>query len=201
MVGTSGMVARIYDDPLQTSDPASTHRWVDLNLDTQYQYQLDPHAITAQLVYAHSHHRFPAAQVGVSSPFFDATGAATLANSNATDTTRLLRAKLSYVYQARYGGSVGVFNLSGTTNSAAQTAGYDSTGSLTQTGGAASNLSGNPATRGGTLEGFWTPIQYLRLGAQYTAYSRFNGAARNYDGFGRNARDNNTVFLYTWLAY
>ena len=73
--------------------------------------------------------------------------------------------------------------------------------SWTKTAGAASNLSGNSATRGATLEAFWMPIQYLRVGAQYTAYSRFNGASTNYDGFGRNARDNNTLFLYTWLAY
>jgi len=36
---------------------------------------------------------------------------------------------------------------------------------------------------------------------QYTAYGRFNGASKNYDGFGRNASDNNTLFIYTWLAY
>jgi hypothetical protein len=54
---------------------------------------------------------------------------------------------------------------------------------------------------GATLEAFWMPIQYLRVGAQYTAYGRFNGASTNYDGFGRNARDNNTLFLYSWLAY
>ena len=63
------------------------------------------------------------------------------------------------------------------------------------------NLSGNPGTRGVTLEAFWTPIQYVRVGAQYTAYSRFNGASTNYDGFGRNARDNNSLFLYVWAAY
>jgi hypothetical protein len=44
-------------------------------------------------------------------------------------------------------------------------------------------------------------VQYVRVGAQYTAYSRFNGASQNYDGFGRNARDNNSLFLYLWAAY
>ena len=44
-------------------------------------------------------------------------------------------------------------------------------------------------------------MQNLRVGAQYTAYSRFNGASRNYDGFGRDARDNDTLFLYLWAAY
>jgi hypothetical protein len=201
MIGTSGMVARVYDDPLDTSDPASTHRFTDLAVDAQYQYLLDPHAVTAQLVFARNRHRYPDALAGQPAAFFDATGAATLAPTNATDTTHVLRAKLTYVYQAKYGGSVSVFNLSGTTNTANQTAGYDETGTLIRTDGAASNLSGNPGTRGATLEAFWTPIQYLRIGAQYTAYTRFNGASSNYDGLGRNARDNNTLFLYAWLAY
>jgi hypothetical protein len=51
------------------------------------------------------------------------------------------------------------------------------------------------------VEAFWMPLQYLRVGAQYTGYARFNGAASNYDGFGRNARDNNSLFLYVWAAY
>ena len=52
-----------------------------------------------------------------------------------------------------------------------------------------------------TYELFWTPLQYLRVGAQYTAYNRFHGAGSNYDGAGRNASDNNTLFLYVWGAY
>jgi hypothetical protein len=201
MLGTSGMVASVYDDPLDTSDPASTHRLTDLGIDVQYQYLLDPHAVTAQLVYARNHDRYPAALAGQPAPFFDQSGAAALAPTNAADTNHVLRAKLSYVYQARYGGSVSLFHLTGTTNTANQTAGFDNTGTLVKTDGAASNLSGNPDTRGWTLEAFWTPIQYLRVGAQYTGYNRFNGASTNYDGFGRNASDNNTLFLYTWLAY
>lgn len=199
MVGTSGMVARVYDDPLDTSDPASTHRFTDTGVDAQYQYLLDPHALTAQIAYMRNRHRYPAAQADQPAAFFDSSGGATLANTNAVDTNHVLRAKLSYVYQARYGGSVGFFNLTGTTNTANQTSGYDDTGMLVRTAGAGSSLSGNPATRGGTVETFWMPIQYLRVGAQYTAYSRYNGAATNYDGFGRNARDNNTLFLVKQL--
>ena len=202
MVGHSGMVARVYDDPLDTSDSATVHKFTALGVDAQYQYLLDPHAVTAQLAYMRNHTRYSAASLAnPAAPFFDSTGAATLADINPADTNHVLRAKVSYVYQAKYGGGVGFFNLTGTTNTANQTAGYDATGTLTSTNGAASNLSGNPATRGFTLEAFWMPIQYVRIGAQYTAYSRFNGASTNYDGFGRNARDNNTLFLYTWLAY
>jgi hypothetical protein len=36
---------------------------------------------------------------------------------------------------------------------------------------------------------------------QYTAYNKFNGASINYDGNGRNARDNNTAFFNVWVAF
>jgi len=209
MLGAAGMSARIYDDPLNTADVASLHHTSDVSLDAQYQYLLDPHAVTAQLVITRNRHRLPDALANQSVPFVDASGQA-LANTNATDVNHVLRAKLTYVYQARYGGSLGVFNLTGTTDTAYLTAGLDPTllgittdpqaqaPSVRQVDG---NRTGSPATRGYTLEAFWTPLQNLRLGAQYTGYSKFNGAASNYDGFGRNARDNNSLFGYVWLAY
>ena len=40
-----------------------------------------------------------------------------------------------------------------------------------------------------------------RLGAQYTAWDQFNGAKTNYDGNGRDASDNNTLYLFAWLAF
>ena len=208
MVGTSGMTARIYDDPTDTSDPSTVHHTRDLIFDTQYQYLLDPHSFTAQLAYEHSRHGYPDFLVGAPPPFVDAAGSP-LPGSNAVDTTNLLRAKATYVYQAKYGGSVGFFSLRGSTNSASQTSGF-SPDTLTVTSDPAAaapstrvsgNFSGNPATRGYTLEAFWTPLQYVRVGAQYTIYTRYNGASDNYDGFGRNARDNNSLFLYVWAAY
>ncbi len=121
-----------------------------------------------------------------------------------------LRAKLSYVYQAKYGGSVAFFDVRGTANTLNQTSGFDSTGLISTadpngTGITSTrvtgNLSGKPDTRGMNYEAFWMPIQFVRVGVTYTAYSKFNGASDNYDGFGRNARDNNTVRFYVWAAY
>jgi hypothetical protein len=208
MIGTSGMVARIYDDNLNTSDPAMTHHAKDLKIDAQYQYLLDPHSVTGQLVFAHNRTRYSDAVANQPVNFVDFAGNP-LANTNAVDTTNLVRAKLTYVYQAKYGGSLALFNQTGSTNTANQSSGYDPvTMSITSDPGAqvpslrvGGNLSGNPATRGLTFETFWMPKQYVRIGAQYTAYSRFNGASNNYDGFGRNARDNNSLFLYLWAAY
>ena len=39
------------------------------------------------------------------------------------------------------------------------------------------------------------------LGVSYTLYDEFDGASNNYNGAFRNARDNNTTFLYAWLAF
>jgi len=208
MVGTSGMVARVYDDPLDTSDPSTTHHFRDLSVDAQYQYLLDPHSVTAQLVYARQRHRYPDALANQPVDFVDSAGNA-LAPTNASDTSNVFRAKLTYVYRARYGGSVNFFNLTGSTNTANQSSGFDpSTLTITSDPAAVApstrvngNLSGSPATRGFTYEAFCTPLQYLRVGAQYTAYGRYNGASTNYDGFGRHAKDNNSLFLYLWGAY
>jgi hypothetical protein len=201
MLGVSGMSSRVFDDPLDTSDSTTTHRYNDVGLEAQYQFLLDPHTVTAQLALMHSRHRYPDFLANQQAPFVGRNGE-TLANTNAEDTNRTLRAKLTYVYQAKYGGSVSYFNLTGTTNTFNQTAGYDSeTLTLTSDDPVGANITGNPATQGWTLEAFWTPLQYVRLGAQYTLYGNYNGAAENYNGFGRNARDNNSLFIYAWFAY
>ena len=41
----------------------------------------------------------------------------------------------------------------------------------------------------------------VKLGLQYTAYMRFDGASSDYDGAGRNASDNNLLYAYLWLAF
>jgi hypothetical protein len=187
MVGTSGMIADVFDDPLDTSDPSTVHHFRDFGLDSQYQYLLDPHTVTAQFSYTRDNHRYPAFLAN--QPVFDVNDNP-LPNTNATDTTKVLRAKVSYVYQAKYGASLAHFNQTGSTNSAL----YDPTRVY-------GNVSGNPAISGWTYEAFWTPLQYLRVGIQYTTYGKFNGASHNYDGQGRNAGDNNSLFFYIWGAY
>ncbi|MDE2076053.1 MAG: cytochrome C [Burkholderiales bacterium] len=208
MLGAAGMHSKVYVNPLDMSDPNNTDRWHDLTLDAQLQYLLDPHAFTAQLAIHRQRHGYPPSAANQPSPFVDASGQP-LANSNSSDTITQIRAKLSYVYQARYGTSLSLFTQNGTTNTANQTSGFDPT-SMTITSdpnaGAPStrvggNLSGNPGVTGQTLEVFMMPIQYIRIGAQYTNYSRYNGASHNYDGFGRNASDNNSIFVYLWGAY
>ncbi len=57
------------------------------------------------------------------------------------------------------------------------------------------SANGDPRGAGYTANFSFWPMQNLQLGAQYTGYTRFNGAATNYDGVGRNASGNNAVYL------
>ena len=201
MVGTAGLDVKVFPDPTDPAGPTSDFR--DSALDAQYQYILDPHALTVTASYIHERIRYADSVAGQPPPL-DPDGSIGLPLTNSSDTLRMFRAKASYVYHARYGGTLSYFDVSGTTNSALQTSAFDPqnpgsllSGSQSVTG----NLSGNPATRGWTTELFWTPVQYVRVGVQYTMFNRFNGASNNYDGFGRNARDNDTLFVYVWTAF
>jgi hypothetical protein len=201
MVGTFGLAAKVYPDPTDPTGP--TNRFRDTGLDAQYQYLLDPHSVTVTASYIHERIDY-ADSIGNQPAPLDPDGTLGLPLTNASDTLRMFRAKASYVYRAKYGGSLSFFDVRGSTNSALQTSAVDPEnpgavvdGSESVTG----NLTGNPATRGWTAEAFWTPVQYLRVGVEYTMFNRFNGATNNYDGFGRNAKDNNTLFVYLWGAF
>ena len=54
--------------------------------------------------------------------------------------------------------------------------------------------------------GFIFQIEYLpwyntKFAAQYVSYQKFNGSSSNYDGMGRNAANNNTIYLLAWLSF
>ena len=63
------------------------------------------------------------------------------------------------------------------------------------------SANGSPDSRGYTLNFSVWSVQNLDLGAQYTIYTRFNGLATNYDGAGRNASGNNTVYLVARFVF
>jgi hypothetical protein len=41
----------------------------------------------------------------------------------------------------------------------------------------------------------------LKCSLQYTLYNEFNGSHSNYDGFGRDASDNNTLYFLLWFMF
>jgi hypothetical protein len=63
------------------------------------------------------------------------------------------------------------------------------------------SANGSPDTTGWILQGTYLPWQNVQLGLQYTWYTKFNGSSDNYDGLGRKASDNNTLFGYGWFMW
>jgi len=102
-----------------------------------------------------------------------------------------MSAKLTYYYLTKYGVSLGYQSVTGSTDTGLYSTGEAVNGSAY----------GSPGSQAAILELDWLPMRNLRFSLQYTAYQKFNGAKTNYDGFGRNAGDNNTLFLLGWFPF
>jgi hypothetical protein len=63
------------------------------------------------------------------------------------------------------------------------------------------SANGDPRGSGYIVNFSYWPWQNLQLAAQYTGYTHFNGGNTNYDGAGRNANANNTVYLVARIIF
>ncbi|MGD0508915.1 MAG: hypothetical protein ABSA27_14025, partial [Terriglobales bacterium] len=91
---------------------------------------------------------------------------------------------IEYHFGNRYTGTFGWFITEGTADAL-----------LYPPGAVTGNANGDPRSAGYIANVSYWPWQNLQLGAQYTGYTRFNGGSTNYDGAGRNASSNNTIYL------
>src|SRR5579864_2697637 len=183
-IGVFGMAAAI--NPGRVTGFGTDHK-TDVGIDTQYQYLTDVHSISVQASWTTENQNLSSTQ------------AQTLAAGNPTnshDHLRSFHAKTSYYFQQTYGATIGYFRTDGSgdpglfsTSSAANSP--NSTGWIGE-------LDYMPFNHGGP--DFW-PWLNMKLGLQYIWYTKFNGAATNYDGNGRNASDNNTLYAFVWFAF
>lgn len=60
---------------------------------------------------------------------------------------------------------------------------------------------GSPRSQGFTANVTYWPVMNVRLGLLYTHYLSFNGSGTNYDGAGRNAGDNNSVYMLVGFVF
>ncbi|BAK78471.1 cytochrome c [Pseudogulbenkiania sp. NH8B] len=102
---------------------------------------------------------------------------------NSSSTLNSFHLKGSYWYQRKYGVTLGVFDQRGSEDNVAFP------------------VTNRPDTRGYITELNYMIQPYWRLALQYTGYLKLNGATNNFDGNGHNASDNNTAYLYTWIAF
>ena len=176
--GTLGLYATI-ENPITPAgnainlslQSAPTDRFLDAGLDSQYQYIDDETQISVDARWIHENQNLRATN-----------GAGFSTNpSDKIDSFNLIG---SYFWDRKLGGSLGFFDVTGSSDPL-----YFGT------------LSGKPNSSWGNVEVDYLPWLNVKLGLQYTAFMRFNGASSNYDGTGRNASDNNLLYGFLWVAY
>jgi len=181
MLGTFGLIADRLPDNTIPGTP--TDRFSDYALDAQYQYLTLPHAFTAQAAWIYEKQNwrtsFPSGGIGAGPT-----------PANPSDHLTTFKAKASYMYERKYGATVGYFSTTGNAD-----AGLYAPAPVT------GSANGYPDSRGVIFELDYLPHPQVKLALQYTWFLKFNGAHTNYDGNGRNAMDNNTVYLLAWFAF
>jgi hypothetical protein len=63
------------------------------------------------------------------------------------------------------------------------------------------SANGTPDTNGAVAQISYWPWQNFEVGLQYRAFLTYGGASTNYDGAGRNASDNNTLYAFFWFNF
>ncbi len=96
------------------------------------------------------------------------------------------------IYHAgyRYAPGVGYFLTTGTADPL-----------LYAPGSVNGSQTGSPRSSGVVANITYWPVMNIRLAAQYTRYLSFNGSVLNYDGSGRNAGDNNSVYILVGFVF
>ncbi len=166
-IGTYGIYLNSF--PNAVSGPAD--RYVDPSFDFSYERPFGANALSVHGTYIHEK-----SDLGGTLAAQGAAFAMHRLNMESVDATWYVRSK--------YSGSAAVFATSGNADSV-----------LYAPAAVTGSLNGSPNTSGYTVQGGYWPVQNIDLTLAYTGYTRFNGAGTNYDGFGRNASDNNTLYL------
>jgi len=156
-------------------------------LDAGYQFLGDPNIATAYVLYVQE-------QQNLKGSFSNG------ASSQPSNGLNQLSMNATYYYQNTYGVTFGWQYAWGTANPL-----------LFPPAPITGSRNGKPDSNAFIFEADWVPFgkddswarpfANLKIGLQYVAYTMFNGGTRNYDGFGRNASGNNTIFLYAWMAF
>jgi hypothetical protein len=164
------------------------NRYTDYGFDGGYQFLGDGrHIGTVNALFVHENQNLASS--------FN-TGASSLVGSSLNQ----LNMNVSYFYQNTYGLTLGWQYVWGKANPL-----------LFPPAPITGSANGKPNSNAFIVEADWIPFGKedswarpfvnLKIGLQYVAYTLFNGGTRNYDGFGRNASGNNTIFLYAWMAF
>jgi hypothetical protein len=178
--GTFGLATAL--NPGRVTGFGTDHA-VDVGVDTQYQFLGERDAVSVQASFINESQSLTASQ---------AIGNST----NSHDRLQSLRIKTSYFYEQTYGVTASYFQIQGSADPGLFSA--TSANNSPNSAGWIGELDYIPFNHGGPS--FW-PWLNVKFGLQYILYDKFDGGRTNFDGSGRNAHDNNTLYTFAWLAF
>lgn len=169
--GTYGMTADIYPEGMTYGN---TNSFRDIGFDAQYQYVTGKHTFSVAGAWIQERQDW------------DADFALGRASNNSTDLDKF-RLNVNYFHRislGSVGGIIGFFSING-----------DSDALMYTPDPIDGSRTGSPDSRWFIVEGDFVLYNQYKLALQYVMYDKFNGADSNYDGFGRDASDNNTLYF------
>jgi hypothetical protein len=174
MIGTYGLITNLY--PTGVTGP--TNHSADVAFDAQLEQNFDGAGVLiARATWINEQQQ----------------SHATLASGGAAvldHTLNTARVNLTAQPNAMFALSLGYFSTTGTRDSL-----------LYAPAPVSGSENGKPTTDGLIEEFDFNPWQNTRFGIQGTQFSNFNGGTSNYDGSGRKAGGNNTLYIFAWVAF
>ncbi len=172
-VGTFGMLTDMY--PAGVS--GLTDKYTDIGFDMNYEKPLGNNQFTANASFIHEKRNLDAT--------YNSGG-----SLNQDLNLNSLKIVGNFYLHQQIGFTLGYFSITG-----------DGDLTLYPADAVSGSSTGSPNSGGFIGELSYTPWYNTKFSVQYVAFNKFNGAKDNYDGNGRNASDNNTLYIVTWIAF
>lgn len=179
-VGTYGLHAEFTRGMMAMGAPGLSDKYTDVAVGAQYQQPVrGGDLISLHGIYIHEDQTL------------DSSVAAGL-SSHPSDTLQQVRFDGNYEFDHEAQLSLGYFRTWGSTDP----------GLYGGNPGAVDNsASGSPDSAGFITEVDYLPWENTKFSVQYTAYTEFDGGGSNYNGGGRSASDNNSLYLNSWFMW
>ena len=201
MVGTFGMYGQIAPG---RQYGFGTDDFLDVAVDSQYQYDGDPYSLTVKLTDIMEWQKLNAT--------FALNGA-----SNIHNTLNSFKANATFAWDHTYAVGFGYFNVSGSSDCNLYGSGFNPLCSPSSIGAFNNSFVSSPDGAGLILDLAYVPFSHgapgpydyktwnARIGLQFTHYLHLFGGGQNFDGSllggTHNASGNDSVFAYAWVAF
>jgi hypothetical protein len=172
-VGSYGMAVNSFPGAISGAED----QYRDPSVDVQWERPVGPDLIDAHLSYTH--------EVATYNASFAAGS-----TGNLKDTLNAFKLDTTYHWRHRYTLTGAYFSTTGTADA-----------KLYAPAAVTGSQNGSPDSDGYIVQAGYWPLQNIDLSLAYTGYLKFNGASTNYDGAGRNASDNNSVYVALWVIF